>query len=196
MKRFLWLILAIFVVITSIAIYFILTAPPREMSEADKEAKLTEILGRKPNLSDTTPTGNIKYQGKYASFTYPAAAKIYTYRDAALKQDSSILETFSFDITNPRLVVNFAVTDRSNLSSVDEIPDVRFRQQSSSGYIQVDIEADGVKGLSFEKKGQESEKSAFFLKGKVEFSVSITGNNYKEVEKLFNQVVSSLKFNP
>ena len=196
MKKFLLLIIAIFIVITSIIAYFMLTAPPKQMSEAEKEARLTEILGRKPNLTDTTPQGNTTYKGKYASFMYPAAGKIYTYKDPGLKQDTSVLETFSFDIQNPRLTLNYSMIDRPNLSGLEDIPDVKLRQLPSSGYIQQDVTASGVSGLSFEKSGQQCEMTAFFFKNNKEYSISITGSNSKDVENLFNQVVSSIKFTP
>ncbi len=196
MRKFVILILAIFIVITSIIAYFMLTAPPKQMSEAEKEAKLVQILGRKPNLTDTTPKGGTLYKGKYVSFTYPAAGKIYTYKDPSLRQDTSVLETFSFDIQNPRLTLNYSTIDRSNLSGLEDIPDVKLRQLPSSGYIQQDVTADGVNGLSFEKQDQQIEMTAFFFKNNKQYSISITGINNKDVEKLFYEVISSLKFTP
>ncbi len=196
MKKFLLFVFAAIIVFVCAWAYLIIAAPPKPLTEQEKLADLTQILGRKPNLTGTTPTGNIEYKGKYASFSYPAAAKIYTYRDLGLKQDKSILETFSFDIQNPRLVFNYAVSQNPNIKSVSDIADVRFRQLPSSGYIQTNISAGGKAGLAFEKQGQQAEKSGFFLVDGKDYSISVTGSNTQDVDSLFNQVLGSLKFNP
>ena len=178
----------------SIAVYLIVSKPPKFMSSQEKEAAIAQILGRKPNLTDNTSKGNVVYKGKYTSFIYPAAAKIYSYRDEGLKRNTSVLETFSFDISNPRLVLNYSVLDRPNLTSIDDVPDVKLRKIAFSGYVQTQILADGQKGLAFEKTTDSSERTVFFFINSKVYSISITGSSVKEIDKLFDQIVMSLKF--
>jgi len=165
------------------------------MSEAEKKTALAKMLGRKPNLDvKDAPTGNVVYKGKYASFMYPAMAKIYTYRDPNVAADKTELELFSFDISDPRLVFNLNVNQNPNILSLDDIPAVRLREDKSRGYSQAEISIDGEQGLAFTRPGDQSEKSGFFVVGGKTYSLSVTGNDAKEVVNLFDNVIKTLKF--
>lgn len=195
MRKIILFILSIIIVFLSIGVYFLINKSEEGMTKAEKEQAMIDILGRKPNLTDA-PGGNIEYKGKFASFVYPKAAVIYTYKDPGMQENSSVLETFSFDTSNPKLVFNYSVFNKPDFSSVLDSPDVKLRQLKERGYEKADIQADGIIGLAFEKGGLEAEKSAFFFSGGKIYIVVVTGNNLKDVNKLFNQIIVSFQIIP
>lgn len=195
MKKIVIAVLVIIVLVSIISVYIFLNRASKIMSQAEKEAAIAKILGRKPNLTDDTPKGDTTYQGKYISFMYPARAKIYTYVDPNFAQNESLLETFSFDIDNPRLIFNFSIVENTgNLPNVSEISGVKLRQDKTRGYKQSEVAADGYNGLFFEKDGSKSEKTGFFLVNNKIYSFSIQSSDSKAVNELFNKIVSSVKF--
>lgn len=180
-----------------LVIYFILTIPGKSLTDEEKTKALTAILGRKPNLTDSTPKGNKTYKDKYVSFLYPAAASAYNYRDPNIKDDPSVLAIFSFDITNPRLIFNYSVISYTNtVTKVSDIPDARLRQIENNSYTQNSALADGNEGLVFQKKDAISgiEKSAYFFVNGKAYSFSIQGYDQKEVDNLYKTILSSTKF--
>jgi len=188
------IILSLFLALFSA--FLVLNRTPKSMSEADKQAALAKMLGRKPNLAEANaPTGNVEYKGKYGTFMYPAMAKIYTSRDPGISKNESVLEIFSFDITDPRLIFYFDVNQNpTNTTSFDDIPSVTLRKDPTRGYQQSKITADGQKGLVFTRTGDNAEKSGFFIVNGRLYSISITGSDSKEIINLFNNVVLTLQF--
>src|SRR5690242_12112836 len=114
MKKLLAFILITLLIIFIIVAYNYLNSPVKSLTDKQKTQALTNILGRKPNLTDATAKGNKTYNGKFASFLYPASSVIYKYIDPNLAKDHSVLETFSFDISNPRLIFNYSVISYTN----------------------------------------------------------------------------------
>lgn len=196
MKKVFIAIILIILAVFLIVVFNLLNRSSKILSNAEKEAAIAEILGRKPNLTDNTPTGNKVYKSKYISFIYPAKAKIYTYREPNIAKNSSVLDIFSFDISSPRLIFNYSLIQYTNLSGVSDIPDVKLRQLENNLYIQDDAYADDIQGLVFEKtEGIGSfEKTALFLLNGKSYSFSIQGSDIKEVRSLYNQIISSVKF--
>lgn len=191
-------IIVIFIILTSIALltgFFIFNSSQKKLSESEKEKALIKILGRKPNLSENEVSGEVEYKGKYASFKYPAKAKIYTYKDPNMTKNTSVLETFSFDIDKPRLVFNFSVMENAaSLKDVNDISGVKLRQISGLGYAQSEQIVGGESGLIFVRSGNLSEKTGFFLAKDKIYSVAITGSSLKEVSLLFDLVINSFVF--
>lgn len=196
MKKALLFIFVVLLIALSIAAYFILNSPGKALTDTQKTQALTNILGRKPNLTDSSPKGNSTFNGKFASFSYPASAVIYKYIDSNLAKDPTILETFSFDMSNPRLIFNFSVSENKNVKSISDIPDVRLRQVQSNIYSQNTAFADGVEGLVFQKQDQNGsiEKTAFFFVNGKSYSFSIQGTDLKGVENLYDLILQSTKF--
>jgi hypothetical protein len=196
MRKFFYFSIVLVLIIAALSVFFVLNRTTKTMSETEKRAALAQILGRKPNLDlKDAPTGNVLYKGKYGSFMYPAKAKIYTYRDSVAAANKTEIETFSFDIDSPRLIFYFDVNNNSgNVTDINEISSVRLREDKSRGYQQSEILADGQNGLAFTRIDLQSEKSGFFIvNGKI-YSISVTGNDDKEVVNLFDNVVKSLQF--
>lgn len=199
MQRVKKILIALFVLLTIIAAisaFFVLNSKPDGLSQKDKEEAIGKILGRKPNLNPNVKTGNDKYEGKYADFEYPAKAKIYEYRGGMANNTET--EIFSFDIENPRLILNYSAEEgRTDLKNLEDIPSVKLRQDKSRGYTQIQIKADGKEGLAFTKRESSeyrAEKSGFFLVDSKAYSFSVTGNNLEDVSKLFDDIIESLVF--
>ncbi len=175
-----------------LTIFFIFNPSQKKLSDLEKEEALTKILGRKPNLSDNEPQGEVEYKGKFVSFKYPAKAKIYTYKDPNMVKNTSVLETFSFDIDKPRLIFNLSVVkNAASLKDVKDISGVKLRQIKSSGYVQSEGKLGENKGLVFVKPGSSSEKSGFFLINDRIYEIAVTGNNFEEISLLFDGIINS-----
>lgn len=170
--------------------FYILSQPPKDtLSKEFKEEAVTKLLGRKAQLdAQNVATGNKEYKGKYISFAYPARALTYTYRNSST---SATLEDFSFDIKSPKIVFNMRVAEIAG--GLEDYPAVRLREVRSE-YKSTEVTIDGVAGLTYYKTGQEAEKSGFFvLKGKI-YTISIMGTSGEVVEKLFDEIISSVSF--
>lgn len=189
-------ILIVFILIgVLLTLFFVFNFSQKKLTDSQKEKALIKILGRKPNLSDSQPQGEVEYKGKNAAFKYPAKAKIYTYRDPNMAKNTSVLETFSFDIDKPRLVFNFSVMENAaSLKDVNDISGVKLRQISGSGYIQSEEVIGGENGLIFVRSGNLSEKTGFFLVKDKIYSVAISGSSLEEVSLLFDLVINSFVF--
>lgn len=174
---------------------FVLFSKPDEFTSAEKEKAINEILGRKANLDPQIKTGNGEFSGKYASFKYPAAGKIYDYKDPGSTNNESDLESFSFDLQNPRRIFNYTV-DSTSMTKLDELPAVSFRKNSANGYKETSREIDGISALSFTKDRNGefmAENSTFFIKDGNLFTISITGSSIEDIEKLQKEIFSSIK---
>lgn len=197
MKRLLFVGFIICLIILAVFTYNMLNSAGKPLTDAQKYQALVKILGRKPNITDTTPKGNKIYRDKYTSFYYPASAVIYKYRDPNISKDASVLAIFSFDISNPRLIFNYSVIAYSNsIAKISDIPDVRLRQLQRNLYTQETVFADNKEGLAFEKQGETGniEKSVFFFFGGKEYSFSIQGTDQKGVDNLYNLILAGIKF--
>ena len=193
MKKIVLIILIILALISLlVTINFVFNPSQKKLTDSEREKALLKILGRKPNLTDSQPKGNTEYKGKLVSFTYPAKAKIYTYKDPNMAKNTSVLETFSFDIDRPHLVFNLSVmANAASLKDVNDISGVKLRQINGSGYKQSDGKLGENKGLVFEKSGSQAEKSGFFLINDKIYAIAVTGNNLKDVSLIFDGIITS-----
>lgn len=171
--------------------FYVFNFSQKKLTDQQKEQALTKILGRKPNLSDAR-TGNIEYKGENAAFKYPAKAKIYTYIDPSRAKNTSVLEIFSFDVDNPRLVFNFSVAkNEANLGSVEDISGVKLREIPGYGYSKLEAKIGEDKGLVFQKSGSKAEKSGFFIINNKIYEISVTGSAIEDVSQLFDEIINS-----
>ena len=193
MKKIVLIILIILALISLlVTINFVFNPSQKKLTDSEREKALLKILGRKPNLTDSQPKGNTEYKGKLVSFTYPAKAKIYIYKDPNMAKNTSVLETFSFDIDKPHLVFNLSVMkNAASLKDVNDISGVKLRQMNGSGYKQSDGKLGKNKGLVFEKSGSQAEKSGFFLINDKIYEIAVTGNNLEDVSLLFDGIITS-----
>ena len=192
----------IFILISTIlfviAVYFIFfNSPPKSLSSQQRQKALSGILGRNPVLNVNTATGDVLYKGKYMSFMYPAAANIYKRTvNGRQVQYSGDLDYFSFDTQSPRLtLVSEVIQAPKSVLSVNDYPAVRLRQIESGTYHQSQLTADSQNGLAFDKGGSSGfEKTGFFYLNSKIYSFSVTGSDSKNVQDLFNKIMTTLKF--
>lgn len=196
-RKLLILVVILGLVFLGIIGSIMLNSKPDKLSEAEKEKAIAGILGRKPNMNANIKTGNTAYDGKNIYFEYPAKAVIYDYVSENKKKNKSIIEMFSFDIDNPRLILNYSAEEKTGLTDLDDEPAVSLREDKSRGYIREEIEIDGVSGLSYSKEaggGDRAEHSIFILKDGVLYSISVSGASLEDVNELFEQIISSAVF--
>jgi len=195
-KKIILLVLILVLVIGIIAL-FIYGSKPDKMTDTQKEKAIAGMLGRKVNTGNDVKVGNISFEGKYAQFSYPAAAVVYGYKgNEDMKNNDSGGDNFSFDLKNPRLVFNFTANKSTDVNLLD-ISSVKFRRDSANGYIEKEEKIGNVSALSFmkDRSGEfPAEKSIFLLSGGVLYTISITGSSIEEVSKLSDQIIASLSF--
>lgn len=196
MKKFILLLIVIAIATSVLLTFYYLNKPAKEMSEAEKQAAIAKILGRKPNITDNTKTGDTEYKGKYVSFIYPAAGVIYTQKLNGVPIEQTSLEYFSFDLSDPKLIFSMEVVQvPGSVTSLEDYPSVKLREIESNLYTKSNVSAADKKGIAFEKIDNNSfEKSVFFYLGDKVFSFTISGNDQKGINELYKKVTSSLKF--
>lgn len=197
MKKFIIALFLIAILASVFWLFYFLNKPLKEMSEAQKEAAIAKILGRKPNLSTKdAPTGNTEYKGKYILFSYPAGATIKKQMLNGQEVVYKGLELFMFGLENPKLNASIEVINApENITSINDYPSVRLRQIQSNLYQDSDVFVGNEKGLAFTKQSSTGfEKTAFFfLKGKI-YSFSLQSPDSKKLEEVFNDIIASVKF--
>lgn len=190
-------VLVIFVIIL-VGGFIYTSLKPDKLTSKQREEAISQIMGRKANTNPEIKKGNGIHEGKYATFNYPAAAKVYEYRDTELKNNSNMLESFSFDMQAPRRVFNYTVEkNSSSIGKIDDISAVNFRKNPSSGYKQENIKVGSEVGLAFAKDSSGefmAEKSGFFLVNGNIYTISVTASTKTDAESLFKEVLSSMKF--
>ena len=189
-----FLVIGVLLLIAGILFYVYSQPSNKIMSDEEKQEKVTQLLGRKANLTNETPQGDTDFNGKYITFKYPARALEYNYRENSTSSNSASIEDFSFDITAPKLVFNLQVlTNTAKISSISSYPAVRLRETRLYEYKKANIDLDKITGLTYTKSENGPEKSGFWLsEGKI-YSISITGSDINAMEDLFNSVVKSAR---
>ena len=196
LKKPLILLVILGLLLIGIAAFFILNSKPDVLTDAEKEEKIAEMLGRKANLNPEIKKGNGKFNGEYVSFSYPASAEEYEYRDPGIANNENLLESFSFDLQNPRRILNYTVS-KSSARELEDIPAIKLRLDVTRGYKEENEEVDGVEGLVFskERSGEYlAEKSLFLLTDGNIYTISITGSSLMDIEKLYNQIINTFVF--
>lgn len=196
MKKFVLIVLMIAIITVLVVVFLALNRSSKEMSEAEKQAAVAKILGRKPNITDNTKTGDTEYKGKYVSFIYPAAGVIYTQKLNGVPIEKTSLEYFSFDLSNPKLVFSMEVVQvPGSVLSIEDYPSVKLREVENNLYTKTAVSVGSKDGIVFEKQDNNSfEKSAFFYLGDKVLSFTVSGNDQKGIDELYNKVTAGLKF--
>lgn len=195
MKKIIVLFLLIASLIAVTIVYNYLNRSSTPMSEAEKEAAIGKILGRKPNLEESKVKGDVTYNGKYVSFVYPGSATIEKQLLNGKEMPYDGLERFIFKMNEPKVRVYVEVIEKPrNVTSLSDYPSVKLRQLEPNLYDQKDIFAGDVQGLSFTAQGNLNyEIASFFLyKGRI-YSFSFTGAGSKNVDEVYKKVMTSAK---
>ncbi len=120
---------------------------------------------------------------------------IYGYKDPSFASSSSLLEDFSFDIKEPRLILNMAVLKAGEkMRSVEDDSGVLFRKNNPGQYKDVSGVVNGQNGKIYERNDENPEKTAFFLVGGRFHSISVTGNNFDDIKELADNILKTVKF--
>jgi hypothetical protein len=181
------------IILSAIYLFFAnLNNPSGPLSQEEKEASLTKLLGR-PLQQGPAQKKDVKFNGKYMNFTYPGSSVIYTYRQPGFNNDKTTLEYFSFDMKDTRLIFNYSVIQTINLKNVSDYPSVRVRQ-SQGEYQYSDFTLDGKKGILFIRKDSQAEESLFILEGDRLYTILVAGSNFLNVDELFQKIIKSSKF--
>ncbi|HVZ66918.1 MAG TPA: hypothetical protein VG917_01520 [Patescibacteria group bacterium] len=164
------------------------------LSDNQKKYALQHVLGR-PAVLSVTPDkeGNVTYKSSYMQFSYPARATIYNYRQAGYKGSSGLLDTFSIDIKVPRLIFSIEAFDKPvNVASVSDYPGARLRHDQPDLYKESKLSISGVDALVYTKDKEGAEKSGFLINGDRLYTISSTGTDPEEVNKLFDSITKTL----
>lgn len=193
------IIIAVFVIIA--AFFILLNQPGPKMSKAEQDAALTNLLGRKPNLTDSAsvPKQYVQFNGKYVSFVYPSDAKPFDDQNKPTGAyfDKSALESFTFSLDNPFMWVSVSVSPSPvGMTRLEDNPAIRVRQLDPGTYKQSEITLGDNKGLQYEKPSSfaGTEKEAFFEVNNKFYMVLVSGSNQDDVVSLYNKILSSFKF--
>lgn len=198
MKKIVLLITSALVLIAVIIAFFILNSSPNKLSQAEKDAALVNLLGRKPILNEKdVPTGDSEYKGKTLSFKYPAAAKMFvTLVNGKEVKDTWHLDYLNFDLDDPRLSMLVTVADSpSSVTTLEDNPSVKLRVIQPGMFAKSDLKVNGQNGLVFVKKDNSGfEKTAFvYYKAKI-FMFSMQGADLVSADPIFQRIISSVKF--
>jgi hypothetical protein len=196
MKKWILFSVLLLLIIGGAVAFYVLSQPPQETLSKDfKEKAVTKILGRKAELDEVPQKqGNVSYNGKFIQFEYPAKAIIYNLKDPGFASSSSLLEDFSFDIKDPRLVLNLAVLQAGKITNISDNPGVKLRQSQPGTYSGQNITIDGHSGLVYEGQGDTPEKTAFFLVNGRIYTIAVTGTNFDDVKNLADGIFKIIKF--
>jgi hypothetical protein len=188
-KRLLWACLLIIFFIFGYFIYAYVTRSKLAsgLSNAQRTQAAQNILGHQIRQEKTLLNGSTDYKGKYFFLTYPASAGIIE----STPSSNLILETFSLNLVDPKAVLSVMVAISSG--PLDEYSGVRIRRLQKDNYLESKVSRSGLEGISF-KKQDHPEITNFFKKDGKIFSFSLTSIDSEEGEKVFEQILSSLKF--
>lgn len=188
--------LIIATVVVSVSIYLMLLPEAHPMTDSEKQQAVSKILGRQANLTDKKPEGNTEYKDDYLSFSYPAAAAEYKYRDPGFASTKGLVSSFSYDLHDPRVVFNYSAVSNPSVNSLDDDPSYRLREDPSRGYRMSKITIDNVPATLFQQdNSQNSEATLFIFYNKTLFTFATTGPDSAALTSIITLLRSSLVFN-
>lgn len=193
-----WIIFAVvfFVLIIAggIAFYFISLPPKETMSKEAKEQAVTKLLGRKAQLSEVVQKeGSVKYDGKYISFEYPAAATIYEFNSPTASTGSSRLERFEFDLRSPKVnsIVQISA-NTSNIASGADDSGARLRHSQANLYQESETTIAGVKAIEFIKKSEGVERSLFWVYKDKIYTFVFYGPDMESIKEVSQNTIKTI----
>lgn len=188
-----FIIITLFIILGGIGVIVFLLSPKNtSLTPQEKNEALAKLLGRNPILSEKVRnTARISYNGTYITLSYPAGAIKYPY-DENVDKNNLVLENFQFRETEPRYHFVVQVKDRKDTSSYEDIPSVALRRSQKDLYKEGSFTTSQGTWVTFIKTNEGFEKTAFLLQHGKQFNCSILGSD-PAIEKIFNQVVASIK---
>lgn len=182
---------AIIIFIAGLLLFYYLGQPAKgsikTLSPADiKEPKKEEtFLGNKARQEfiqkaikigeeEKKTEGYSTYSGKRLSFQYPNSYELKTNESTT----SGILEKavlLGTGVSSKKLAITAVETPNGN--SLDDVSGVQMRRLNPKKYQEKTLDLPGKKGILFEKKDGSFEKTAFFLKDQILYTIALTSVN-------------------
>ena len=170
-----------------------LNQEPQVLNEKQKREALENILGRDVREAKNIPQGEKAYQGKLFSLSHPTYAQVYDRENANITANKRLLEYFRLDSEDPKFRFVVIVEKAEDGAVLDELSGVRTRRLNKQ-HIEKQLTAGGNAGALFLKESDGVERSSFFLKDGRSFSFVITGLDVGELEKVYGEIIESVKF--
>lgn len=192
-KRYIFL--GILILLCAAAFIYFSRPAKISLTESQKQAQVSKILGRKAILTDSTGGYKI-YKDTYVSFKFPAEATVYNYKDPGFASSSGLIGSYSYDLSHPKVVFNYAAYKRVSVLSLNDDPSFRLRTMPERSYRQSAINMAGVAGVLFSKDDSEnSERSIFVFRKGVVYSFVITGSDPSRLDASIKLTAGSFSFN-
>jgi hypothetical protein len=169
----------------------IIIANKAKISSAEKEKRLQEMLGRELRKESEIRSAQT-YEGKNFNLTYPGNMELGTKVNPQATQSAQQSEILKLTQHQPSRVNFVAMVIKTN-TDLDDYSGVSFRTKDNKTYKEEKIEVNSKQALVFSKRIEGAEKTAFLgQKGNI-FSFSATGNNFEEVEKVFDEIIKTVR---
>lgn len=185
------LLFVLFSIIVVVLVLIKLNPAVPLLTQEQKKQALENILGRGVQETKDIPQGEKVYKGEFFSLSYPAYARLY---------DNKNPKSFRLDSEEPRFKFVAMVQGADSSTVLEELSGVKLRKQNKL-YQELSIVVDGREGLLFVKTSDGVdpdsigvERSIFFLKDGKSYSFSITGVDVEELEKVYGEIMNSVKF--
>jgi hypothetical protein len=198
LKKALTLTLLCLIIVSLVSAFLLLNRTASPLSEAEKKKVLQKLSGAQAGLVQRVALKGYKtYNGKFYSFSYPAAGLKY---DPKNSQNQDILEEFSFQIKDfPKVYFYSEVkTAQWYLKTIADYSGISFRLSNPTVYTKKTISINGQSGLVFIKSNLSDsevfEKTAYFLVNKKIYSFTCQSADEQVNEEIFNRLLASVKF--
>jgi hypothetical protein len=158
-------------------------------ADRSRETDMRQVLGgRAPRATPEEPQADLKYQGRYFSFMYPArATKLVQNTDLP-----AILERIDLEIKEPRLSIIVAAINSSE-KSLDDVPGVNLRRQQKDVYEEAAVTVGYGRNPVFSRI-DGTEKTLFIIREGRLYTLSVTGNNSTELKNLWDKILPTFHF--
>lgn len=181
------------VVVLVIALYW-KSSQNSSWSDIEKAKELEGILGRSLRVETEQAVGDNEYKTDSAYFRYPIALLTHEKSDEVLIKTQNEIENFEVRKSNPSVSLVFQIFRSSSIANLDEVTGVVFRRSDKDKYLESHEKIDGERMLVFRNGGNGMEIVGFSLHKNKIFSFAVTGSDKDEVEKIFEELVSSFQF--
>ncbi len=184
---------AIVVILLACGLYYFFAPAKGSLSTSQKNTALEKILGRDVRHGDNIKVGYKKYNGKYLTFDYPAAAEEYTYNREKILGTKFVLDDFQLQqLGGPKYFLNAMVQDASIAATLEDLTGVNSRENSHD-YTKNLRTIAHMQAVVFTKDNTDgAEDSVFFGSKDKYFTMIISGSQLSEIAPVFERILSSI----
>lgn len=184
-----WLIvLGLFIVVgVGSFIFFANFHKAENLTVAQKEKALENLLGRTPRLADKQPLTWEMHTGHFLHVAYPKGANVYPIS----KPTEIVLDNFSYSLADEFILVS-AIVKATSSTTVSDDSAVQLRMATSDYTVASTSPNPSCK--VFIKGGEDPEESMFCLNNGRIGSLVVTGKNSENVDKYFSVLSTSFQW--